>query len=214
MKSAGNESESRDDRFPGQFFFVSTQAVAGPEWNEGFEEPAAVGKITLHSLDYWVIDNGTTYSMTPRADLLTELEPSPVKHVTLAFGQRAEVKGMGKAMFKGADGKMVGLKNGEQRSFMVVYVDDILIFSPSSDLVKEVMLKLQDKFKCKALSDVSFYLRLHIERDVEKRCMRVHQRKYLEALAANFGQSESHEATPFPSSFKCVKGPEEESVGE
>ncbi|CAI7801864.1 unnamed protein product [Closterium sp. NIES-54] len=44
--------------------------------------------------------------------------------------------------------------------------------------------------------------------------MRVHQRKYLEALAANFGQSEGHVATPFPSGFKCVKGPEEESVGE
>ncbi|CAI7842770.1 unnamed protein product [Closterium sp. NIES-54] len=111
MKSAGNESESRDDRFPGQFFFVSTQASAGPEKDEGFEEPAAVGKVTLHSLDYWVIDSGATYSMTPRADLLTELEPSPVKHVTSALGQRAEVKGMGKAMFKGADGKMVGLKN-------------------------------------------------------------------------------------------------------
>ncbi|CAI7900289.1 unnamed protein product, partial [Closterium sp. NIES-54] len=106
------------------------------------------------------------------------------------------------------------LGEGEQRSFMVVYVDDIRIFSPSSDLVKEVMLKLQDKFKCKALGDVSFYLGLHIERDVEKRCMRVHQRKYLEALAANFGQSEGHVATPFPSGFKCVKGPEEESVGE
>ncbi|CAI7924023.1 unnamed protein product, partial [Closterium sp. NIES-54] len=49
--------------------------------------------------------------MTPRADLLTELEPSPVKHVTSALGQRAKVKGIGKAMFKGADGKMVGLKN-------------------------------------------------------------------------------------------------------
>ncbi|CAI7875993.1 unnamed protein product [Closterium sp. NIES-53] len=106
------------------------------------------------------------------------------------------------------------LGEGEQRSFMVVYVDDILIFSPSSDLVKEVMLKLQDKFKCKALGDVSFYLGLHIGRDVEKRCMRVHQRKYLESLAANFGQSEGHVATPFPSGFKCVKGPEEESVGE
>ncbi|CAI7773511.1 unnamed protein product, partial [Closterium sp. NIES-54] len=106
MKSAGNESESRDDRFPGQFFFVSTQAPAGPEKDEGFEEPAAVGKVTLHSLDYWLIDSGATYSMTPRADLLTELEPSPVKHVTSALGQRAEVKGMGKAMFKGADGKM------------------------------------------------------------------------------------------------------------
>ncbi|CAI7917706.1 unnamed protein product, partial [Closterium sp. NIES-54] len=75
------------------------------------QEPAALGKVTLHSLDYWLIDSGSTYSMTPRADLLTELEPSPVKHVTSALGQRAEVKGMGKAMFKGADGKMVGLKN-------------------------------------------------------------------------------------------------------
>ncbi|CAI7741236.1 unnamed protein product [Closterium sp. NIES-54] len=113
-----------------------------------------------------------------------------------------------------ADHSLFILGEGEQRSFMVVYVDDILIFSPYSDLVKEVMLKLQDKFKCKALGDVSFYLGLHIERDVEKRCMRVHQRKYLEALAANFGQSEGHVATPFPSGFKCVKGPEEESVGE
>ncbi|CAI7839198.1 unnamed protein product [Closterium sp. NIES-53] len=111
MKNGDNESESRDDRFPGQFFFVSTQASAGPEKDEGFEELAAVGKVTLHSLDYWVVDSGATYSMTPRADLLTELEPSPVKHVISALGQRAEVEGMGKAMFKGADGKMVGLKN-------------------------------------------------------------------------------------------------------
>ncbi|CAI7835266.1 unnamed protein product [Closterium sp. NIES-54] len=111
MKSADNENESRDDRFRGQFFFVSTQAPVGPEKNEDFEEPAAMGKVILHSLDYWVIDSGATYSMTPRADLLTELEPSPVKHVTSALGQRAEVKGMGNAMFKGADGKMVGLKN-------------------------------------------------------------------------------------------------------
>ncbi|CAI7894710.1 unnamed protein product [Closterium sp. NIES-53] len=113
-----------------------------------------------------------------------------------------------------ADHSLFMLVEGEQRSFMVVYVDDILIFSPSFDLVKEVMLKLQDKFKCTALGDVSFYLGLHIERDVEKQCMRVHQRKYLEALAANFGQNEGHVATPFPSGFKCVKGPEEESVGE
>ncbi|CAI7870779.1 unnamed protein product, partial [Closterium sp. NIES-54] len=111
MKNGDNESESRDDRYPGQFFFVLTQAPAAPEKDESFEEPAAVGKVTLHSLDYWVIDSGATYSMTPRANLLTELELSPVKHVTSALGQRAEVNGMGKAIFKGADGKMVGLKN-------------------------------------------------------------------------------------------------------
>ncbi|CAI7839352.1 unnamed protein product [Closterium sp. NIES-53] len=33
------------------------------------------------------------------------------EHVTSALGQRAEVKGMGRVIFKGADGKMVGLKN-------------------------------------------------------------------------------------------------------
>ncbi|CAI7839575.1 unnamed protein product [Closterium sp. NIES-54] len=104
-----------------------------------------------------------------------------------------------------ADHSLFMLGEGEQRSFMVVYVDYILIFSPSSDLVKEVVLKLQDKFKCNALGDVSFYLGLHIERDVEKRCMMVHQRKYLEALASNFEQSEGHVATPFPFGFKCVK---------
>ncbi|CAI7893036.1 unnamed protein product [Closterium sp. NIES-54] len=70
-----------------------------------------VVQVTLHSVDYWVNDSGATYSLTPRADLLSELEPSSVKHVTSALGQRAEVKGMGKAMFKGADEKMVGLKN-------------------------------------------------------------------------------------------------------
>ncbi|CAI7858546.1 unnamed protein product, partial [Closterium sp. NIES-54] len=111
-----------------------------------------------------------------------------------------------------ADHSLFMLGEGEKRNLMVLYVDDILIFSPSSYLVKEVMLKLQDKFKYKALGDVSFYLGIHIELDVEKRCMRVHQRKYLEALAANFEQSEGHVAIPFPSGFKCVKGPEEESV--
>ncbi|CAI7871593.1 unnamed protein product [Closterium sp. NIES-54] len=44
MKNGDNESESRDDRFPGQFFFVSTQTPAAPEKDESFEEPAAVGK--------------------------------------------------------------------------------------------------------------------------------------------------------------------------
>ncbi|CAI7892912.1 unnamed protein product [Closterium sp. NIES-53] len=57
-----------------------------------------------------------------------------------------------------ADHSLFMLGEGEQRSFMVVYVDDTLIFSPSSDLVKEVMLKLQDKFKCKALGDVAIAL--------------------------------------------------------
>ncbi|CAI7810422.1 unnamed protein product [Closterium sp. NIES-53] len=99
-----------EDQEEGEEEAVEAVVVAEVK-DERFKEPAAVGKVTLHSLAYWVIDSGATYSMLPRADLLTELEPSPVKHVTSALGQRAEVKGMGKAMFKDADGNMVGLKN-------------------------------------------------------------------------------------------------------
>ncbi|CAI7804468.1 unnamed protein product [Closterium sp. NIES-53] len=46
-----------------------------------------------------------------------------------------------------ADHSLFMLGKGEHRSFIGAYVDDILIFSPSSDLVKELMLKLQEKFK-------------------------------------------------------------------
>ncbi|CAI7877687.1 unnamed protein product [Closterium sp. NIES-53] len=64
MKNGNNESESRGDRFPGQFFFVSMQAPAAPEKDEIFEELVAVGKVTLHSVDYWVIDSGATWTFT------------------------------------------------------------------------------------------------------------------------------------------------------
>ncbi|CAI7872232.1 unnamed protein product [Closterium sp. NIES-53] len=45
-----------------------------------------------------------------RVEEQVEGEEEAVEAVAVA--ERAEVKGMGKAMFKGADGKMVGLKNG------------------------------------------------------------------------------------------------------
>ncbi|CAI7809758.1 unnamed protein product [Closterium sp. NIES-53] len=116
--------------------------------------------------------------------------------------------------------------------------DDILIFSPSSDLVKEVMLKVQDKFKCKALGDVSFYLGLHIERDVEKRCMRCvkgpeeesvgeEERRRFHSLVGSlmyaavntrpdvaFATGQLARVVQCPNEEQCVKGPEEESVGE
>ncbi|GJP47621.1 hypothetical protein CLOM_g6803 [Closterium sp. NIES-68] len=56
MKGGDYDKDSSEDRYPGQFFFVSTQAAAAAGGVDGFEEPATVGKVTLHSLDFW----GTT----------------------------------------------------------------------------------------------------------------------------------------------------------
>ncbi|GJP62490.1 hypothetical protein CLOP_g19545 [Closterium sp. NIES-67] len=44
MKGGDYETGPSEDRYPGQFFFVSTQAAAAAGGVEGFEEPATVGK--------------------------------------------------------------------------------------------------------------------------------------------------------------------------
>ncbi|CAI7898770.1 unnamed protein product [Closterium sp. NIES-54] len=44
----------------------------------------------------------------------------------VAVAERAEVKGMGKAMFKGADGKMVGLKNASAKAPLDEVVMDVV----------------------------------------------------------------------------------------
>ncbi|CAI7862332.1 unnamed protein product, partial [Closterium sp. NIES-53] len=105
---------------------------------------------------------------------------------------------------------LYGLKQAPRQWYLKLreVLEEIGFTSSSADHSLFMLGKGEQRIFMVALGVVSFYLGLHIERDVEKRCMRVHQRKYLEALAANFGQSEGHVATPFPSGFKCVKGPE------
>ncbi|GJP81310.1 hypothetical protein CLOP_g11470 [Closterium sp. NIES-67] len=47
--------------------------------------------------------------------------------------------------------------------------------------VAEQMLEMQ--FKCSKMGEVKYYLGMHVERDVEKGVLRLHQRKYCEGLA-------------------------------
>ncbi|CAI7884376.1 unnamed protein product [Closterium sp. NIES-53] len=53
----------------------------------------------------------------------------------------------------------------EEKVFLLVYVDDILLFSPYLERIKEVQGKLKETFQCKALGPVGYYLGLHVERD-------------------------------------------------
>ncbi|CAI7883835.1 unnamed protein product [Closterium sp. NIES-54] len=102
----GGKSEERKAGF---FFFV----------NEGATDLAMAAKVLLHPLTHWVIDSGSSWHMTPRADLLDEIQPALISTVTSATGAKAKlmgmgcakVMGMGCAKFMGADGELVGLKN-------------------------------------------------------------------------------------------------------
>ncbi|GJP58136.1 hypothetical protein CLOP_g21237 [Closterium sp. NIES-67] len=54
MKGGDYDKDSSEDRYPGQFFFVSTQATAAAGGVEGFEEPATVGKLGAAGAEYFL----------------------------------------------------------------------------------------------------------------------------------------------------------------
>ncbi|CAI7795266.1 unnamed protein product [Closterium sp. NIES-54] len=106
MGASGEEKDEEkggksEERKAGFFFFV----------NEGATNLAMAAKVLLHPLTHWVIDSGSSWHMTPRADLLDEIQPAPISTVTSVTGAKAKVMGMGCAKFMGVDGELVGLKN-------------------------------------------------------------------------------------------------------
>ncbi|CAI7866224.1 unnamed protein product [Closterium sp. NIES-53] len=86
----------------GMFYHV------GEACSEDMVVPAS--KVALHRSSQWVIDTGAFMAMTNREDLLDEFGPSKAATVVSATGQVVPVRGEGRAMFMGADGRLVGLK--------------------------------------------------------------------------------------------------------
>ncbi|CAI7928727.1 unnamed protein product [Closterium sp. NIES-54] len=67
-------------------------------------------KVALHRSSHWVIDTGAFITMTNQVDLLDEFRPSKAATVVSATDQVVPVCGEGRAMFMGADGRLVWLK--------------------------------------------------------------------------------------------------------
>ncbi|CAI7881553.1 unnamed protein product [Closterium sp. NIES-54] len=65
------------------------------------------------------------------------------------------------------------------------------------------------------MGDVKYYLGMHVERDLDKGVLRLHQRKYCEGLAEKYGlQDGGKPATPLPLGFTVEPCADEEVVGE
>ncbi|CAI7832326.1 unnamed protein product [Closterium sp. NIES-54] len=113
------------------------------------------------------------------------------------------------------DHSLFMLQEKEQFLMLLVYVDDILLFSESSAMIERVEEMLEMQFKCSKMGDVKYYLGMHVERDLDKGVLRLHQRKYCEGLAEKYGlQDGGKPATPLPSGFTVEPCADKEVVGE
>ncbi|CAI7868697.1 unnamed protein product [Closterium sp. NIES-53] len=82
-------------------------------------------------------------------------------------------------------------------------------------MIERVEEMLEMQFKCSKMGDVKYYLGMHVERDLDKRVLRLHQRKYCEGLAEKYGlQDGGKPATPLPSGFTVEPCADKEVVGE
>ncbi|CAI7799045.1 unnamed protein product [Closterium sp. NIES-53] len=107
------------------------------------------------------------------------------------------------------------LQEKEQFLMLLLYVDDILLFFESSAMIECVEEMLEMQFKCSKMGDVKYYLGMHVERDLDKGVLRLHQRKYCEGLAEKYGlQDGGKPVTPLPSGFTMEPCADEEVVGE
>ncbi|CAI7801645.1 unnamed protein product [Closterium sp. NIES-53] len=107
------------------------------------------------------------------------------------------------------------LQEKEQFLMLLVYVDDILLFSEPSTMIERVEEMLEMQFKCSKMGDVKYCLGMHVERDLDKGVLRLHQKKCCEGLAEKYGlQDGGKPATPLPSGFTVEPGADEEVVGE
>ncbi|CAI7866285.1 unnamed protein product [Closterium sp. NIES-53] len=112
----------------GMFYHV------GEACSEDMVVPAS--KVALHRCSHWVIDTGAFMTMTNREDLLDEVRPSKAATVVSATGQVVPVRGEGRAMFMGADGRLVGLKR-------VLLVPGLCANLLSTKALSEVGMKME-----------------------------------------------------------------------
>ncbi|GJP52773.1 hypothetical protein CLOM_g11856, partial [Closterium sp. NIES-68] len=62
------------------------------------------------------------------------------------------------------------LQEKDEILMLLVYVDDILLFSASTALLDSAEQMLEMQFKCSKMGEVKYYLGMHVERDVERVC--------------------------------------------
>lgn len=99
--------------------------------------------------------------------------------------------------------------SGKSQVILVLYVDDVLVVSPSEEIVLEVKQALSKEFEMTDLGPVKSFLGMKIVRDADKKILRISQRSYLESLLVRFGMENCRPiSTPMEHRLRLGKGDE------
>ncbi|CAI7905761.1 unnamed protein product [Closterium sp. NIES-53] len=113
------------------------------------------------------------------------------------------------------DSALYVLKEGEKQLVLLLYVEDILLFSDSKDLIREVKQRLGAEFAMRDLGQVTYYLGMHVDRDRANGTIHLHQEKYVKGVLESFGMGNSKPVgTPLATGFSCLTGEEESTIDE
>ena len=77
---------------------------------------------------------------------------------------------------------------------LVVYVDDLLIFSQSRERVQELKQELFRAFDMKDMGPARFFLGMEVIRDRSKRILKICQQAYIDKMLEIFGQVDAKDA--------------------
>ncbi|CAI7870015.1 unnamed protein product [Closterium sp. NIES-53] len=113
------------------------------------------------------------------------------------------------------DSALYVLKEGEKQLVLLLYVDDLLLFSDSKDLIREVKQRLGAEFAMRDLGLVTYYLWMHVDRDRANGTIHLHQEKYVKGVVESFGMGNNKPVgTPLATGFSCLTGEEESTLDE
>ncbi|CAI7749655.1 unnamed protein product [Closterium sp. NIES-54] len=80
-------AEKKKERTAGQFFHVGDEGVQG--------DGSAKDGAEMHLLDFWMLDTGAAWMMTPRKGLLDDLCAAPICEVCSSSTDTLKVAGVG-----------------------------------------------------------------------------------------------------------------------
>jgi len=78
------------------------------------------------------------------------------------------------------------LDDKDEVSYLIIFVDDLLICGKSKEKLKNIKDKLSDKFEMKDLGEVRTYLSINIKHDRNKNEITLDQREYIESLSRKY----------------------------